>query len=76
MAGGHVDGDRWRRARAAELGIEREERGEVDLGEERRKWEWEERIEATRREGILIPSSARRVVTSGFDGDRSRGLVE
>ena len=26
--------------------------------------------------GILIPSLARRVATSGFDGNRSRGSVE
>ena len=47
----------------------------MDLGEERCKW-GEEGIEATRREGILIPSSARRVATSGFDGDRLCGSVE
>uniref|UniRef100_M8CI12 FAE domain-containing protein n=1 Tax=Aegilops tauschii TaxID=37682 RepID=M8CI12_AEGTA len=52
------------------------ERGEVDLGEERHKWGWGERIEATGREGILIPSSARREATSGFNGDHSRGSVE
>ena len=48
----------------------------MDLGEERRKWGWGERIEAMGREGILIPSSARREATSGFDGDHSRGSVE
>ena len=47
----------------------------------RGEWIWEEegeseRIEATQREGILIPSSARREATSGFDADHSRGSVE
>ena len=48
----------------------------MDLGEERRKWEWGVRIEATRREGILIPSSVRHEAMSGFDGDHGRGSVE
>ena len=38
--------------------------------------EWGDRIEAMRREGILIPSSARREATSGFVGDHGRGSVE
>ena len=74
--GGRVNDGERRRPRRSPLQNEGEGEGRVDLGEERRKWGWGEMIEATGREGILIPSSARREAMSGFDNDHSRGSVE